>query len=180
MARPASQNVDYSIIDTVADPIPPSVAAPVAAPVATPIAAAASAPGVESSPAAVDFLSQLSGREKVFAQMLPPEFKTREWIILVIALHDPEANVDALAESITGHLEHCLEFGTLPSQLNDLPEDPASALARVLGPLPIAQQRPDMIKSLMQLIIKQLSDDGWLAKANPIAEPVTSDEEAAA
>ena len=76
------------------------------------------------------------------------------------------------------HLQYCIEFEMLPPQLADLQTDPASALGRIIAPLPFAQQQPEKAQSLLELVIGALARDGWLADASPMAEIVEEDEDA--
>lgn len=118
----------------------------------------------------------LTGREKVLLGALPADFQTPPWRKIIIALHR-ETPLEQLTDMIVMHLESCIQFEMLPSLLADLQDDPASALGRVIAPLPFAQQQPDKARDLLKLVITALARDGWLNTSPPMAEVIKQDDE---
>jgi len=156
----------YSTIDMEA---PPSEEVPEHAAVAGVVA---DAPAVESEeyedeeqPSAAEMERRLkedaSAVERLMLTQLPEDFQTPEWRIIALSLHQTE-EIEEVANMVSGHVAHLINFGMLPHALFDFEEAPQRALARCFGPLPVAQERPAFVRAVTDAVITALVEDGFL------------------
>lgn len=111
---------------------------------------------------------------RLMLTQLPPDFQTPEWRIIALALHQTD-DVEEVANFISGHVSHLMNFGLLPAALLDIEEDPARALDRVMGPLPISKENPKFAAAVLRAVITALVEDGFLEKPSSIIDTTGED-----
>jgi hypothetical protein len=154
--------------------VPPAQTLP-AQPVPTGAEAVYTTQGVEA-PQAGEGPSNGQGpsevRLKAMMAMLPQDFRTHEWEVILFEMHNTETDPTELAELIAAHIAHCLNFGLLPEQMASVQTDPAGTFARLISVLPVAKSHPERAEALVRETVNQLAEVGALVEPESIAEPI--------
>lgn len=111
-------------------------------------------------------------RLRAMFSLLPKAFKTTEWEVILLEMHNEETPPEELAELIASHIAHCLNFDLLPEEMETVQTDPAGTFARLLSILPIAKSNPARAEALVGATVEQLRLVGALIDPEPMAEPV--------
>jgi hypothetical protein len=121
----------------------------------------------------------LTMQEKVMLSVLPADFQTPEWRGIVVAVERQE-DVEDVADLCASHIVHLINFNLLPRHLMDVVEDPARALDRVLGVLPVMKANPEYGVDLINGVIDILIEAEAVTPPPTIAEETPAEEEAPA
>lgn len=96
---------------------------------------------------------------------VPAEFKTPDWSRILVLIH-AQLDVTAVAEDLAEHLDQLAEADAMPAVLAEFHEAPRATLAKVLLFLPIQQQNPAYVKSLLDAVDALYTDDEAAAAPN--------------
>lgn len=111
----------------------------------------------------------LSVKERAMLSMLPAEFQSVEWRAIVVTV-EREHDVEEVADLCASHIIHLINFNMLPESLQDVVEDPARALDRVLSPLPVMSRNRDYGVDLMNKVIDILIEEEAVVEPPTIVE----------
>lgn len=119
----------------------------------------------------------LTTTERMMLNMVPNTFQTHEWRAIIIALNR-EKDIDEVAELVAGHIVHLINFNMLPKEIEDVIEDPARALDRLLAPMPIMQRNADYGIAVMQAVIELLVEYEAVVSPTSLVEDDDDEEDA--
>lgn len=142
-------------------PPPQQMAAPPQAPQEAVYKTETAQPPAPAPQATEDQSRPQNVQEALMLGMLPPDFQTKPWKRIVLALHK-DTNLERVVNTVTQHLEHLIEFDDLPQLLADLVDYPEEALQRVLQPMPAFQQRRDFVEAVYSNVLLALREDGYI------------------
>lgn len=95
-------------------------------------------------------------------------FHTNEWRILLFNFHR-RVEPETMADLLLTHLENCKNFGTLPTVLDKIEENPET-IRPFLMQLPIGRQDPEYAKAVVDLVVGAIQGDDE-PKKPPVVTP---------
>lgn len=100
--------------------------------------------------------------------MLPLEFQSREWQLIIRALHT-EAEPEAVGVMIAKHVNHLADFDMLPGALVGFTDNAEVAFQTLLAPLPISANKP-YCEAVINATLEACVELGLLAHADDDGE----------
>ena len=107
--------------------------------------------------------------------MLPLEFQTREWQLIIRALHT-EADPEAVGVMIAKHVNHLADFDMLPGTLVGFTDNAEVAFQSLLAPLPISANKP-YCEAVVNATLEACVELGLLAVVGEEGEDEGTEEE---
>lgn len=135
------------VASTGADEPPPVLAQSIAIP-ATP----------NVTPHAIDVIPSDAASDSL-AKVLPPGFRTPEWIQIFQAIISGTDTPKRLAKVIALHIEHCIFFGKLPHELRNIFAEPEKVVEVMLADLkPISSRDSSFFDELRDCLLHEIAE----------------------
>jgi hypothetical protein len=111
---------------------------------------------------------------RMLLTMLPQEWQTTEWRIVLLRLHSGDEDAEDVAETLANYIAELVEQNALPGGLADVQTDPARALDRVFAFLPVMRENPEYATAVIRASIERLLALGVVRAPEPLAHVVNA------